>query len=67
MSDSPIASGAPFHVPPAERPRNLVDLLRRSVLRWPDHEAMRWKAAQGVASAAAGARWASWTYLQLWD
>jgi long-chain acyl-CoA synthetase len=34
-------------------------MLHRSVLRWPEAEALRWKVDRG--------RWASWTYAQLWE
>jgi len=67
VSAALIAAGAPLQVPLQERPRNLVDLLHRSVLRWPDHEALRWKVAPGGASPGSGARWSSWTYAELWD
>lgn len=59
MSSPAIAVGPPFPVAPAERPHSLVDLVHRSVSRWPEVEALRWKVD--------GARWASWTYAQLWD
>jgi long-chain acyl-CoA synthetase len=60
-----VAVGEPLRVPPAERPRNLLDLLRRSARRWPNHEALRWRRAP-ADEGAAGDEWASWTYAELW-
>ena len=67
VSAPATAVGEPFGLAPAERPRSLVDLLHRSVRRWPEHEALRWKVAQGGSAEGGGAHWASWTYAQLWD
>ena len=59
------AVGEPLRVPPAERPRNLLELLQRSARRWPNHEALRWRRAPADEGAAADG-WASWTYAELW-
>ncbi|HLE88772.1 MAG TPA: AMP-binding protein [Candidatus Limnocylindria bacterium] len=64
MSGQRAAVGQPHPVDRELRPGSLVDLLHRSVQRWPEHEALRWKVAPG--SAADGSRWASWSYAQLW-
>ena len=72
MSTPPTVSGPPLGVPPGGRPRSVPELIRRSVLEFPDHEAMRWKVSRnGAASGSSAGRlagtWASWTYTQLWD
>jgi long-chain acyl-CoA synthetase len=52
--------------------RNLVDLVHRSVERYPDNEALRWKAPKGRRAAAEGddgdqGAWISRSYRQMWD
>ena len=53
-------------MPVAERPRNLLELVKSSARRWPEHEALRWRPASGVTERVTGA-WASWTFAELWD
>jgi long-chain acyl-CoA synthetase len=53
-----IKNGDPILTPPAERARNLVDLVWRTVERHPEREAVRWK-ADGA--------WHSRTYAELGD
>ena len=52
-----MVAGEPLAVAAADRPRSVVELIRRSVERAPDKEAIRWKAGGG---------WSSWTYAELW-
>jgi long-chain acyl-CoA synthetase len=66
VSIGAIASGEPLPIPVQDRPRNLVDLVHRSVLRWPAKEALRWKVLPAGASGGS-ATWSSWTFAQLWD
>ena len=60
------AIGEALRVPPAERPRNLIELVQRSAQRWPEHEALRWRQAHGNGEDAIGG-WASWSYAELWE
>lgn len=59
----------PLTTPEAERARNVVDLIHRSVERYPGREAMRWKLpkSQRAAGAEDEAAWTSRTYRELWD
>ena len=57
----------PLTVAPEDRALNVVDLIHRSVERYPGREAMRWKLpkaqrAEGVDESA----WTSRTYRQRW-
>jgi long-chain acyl-CoA synthetase len=57
----------PLTLPPEERARNVVDLIHRSVERYPGREAMRWKLPKSQRAAADEPQWTSRTYRQLWD
>ncbi len=64
-----LAQGEPLHVPPHRDATNLIDLVHRAVERFPDREAIRWKApkskrAQGEAGDGG---WVSRTYREAWD
>lgn len=59
-------------MPDAEKARNVVELIHRSVERIPDKEALRWKPskAQREEAERQGAdspEWVSRTYAQFWD
>ena len=58
----------PLTVAPEDRALNVVDLIHRSVERYPGREAMRWKVpkSQRAEGDAEGA-WTSRTYRQLWE
>ncbi len=60
------AVGEPLNLGPEGRPRNLLELVRRSVRRYPEHEALRWRQAP-VDGRPATVAWASWTYTELWE
>jgi long-chain acyl-CoA synthetase len=67
-----VAHGEPLQVPPEREAKNLVDLVHRAVERYPDHEALRWKAPKAKRAAAAadadeGGGWISRTYRETWD
>ena len=64
-----LAQGEPLHVPPERDAANLVDLVHRAVERFPDREAMRWKAPKAKrADAGADAEgWVSRCYREMWD
>ena len=64
-----VAQGEPLQVPPEREAKNLVDLIHRAVERYPDREALRWKAPKakrGEADADDGG-WISRTYREMWD
>jgi long-chain acyl-CoA synthetase len=52
----------PLLMPEAEKARNVVELLHRSVERVPDKEALRWKLPKDQ-----GATWTSRSYGEFWD
>lgn len=52
-----MVSGEPRGLTSDLQPRSVVDLVHRSVERWPGKEAIRWKTSAG---------WSSWTYAELW-
>ncbi|MGH2394027.1 MAG: AMP-binding protein, partial [Candidatus Limnocylindria bacterium] len=52
-----VLAGEPIAVAAEQRSQSVVELVQRTVQRWPDKEAIRWKAGGG---------WSSWTYAQLW-
>ena len=64
-----LAQGEPLHVPPNREADNLIDLIHRAVERFPDREAIRWKASK--AKRTEGERdeggWVSRTYRETWD
>jgi long-chain acyl-CoA synthetase len=71
-----LSRGEPSSIPDELRADSLVDLVHRTVERYPDKEALRWKlprsqrAALEGDDAAAGtdsAAWRSMTYRELWD
>jgi long-chain acyl-CoA synthetase len=67
-----VAHGEPLQVPPERDARNLVDLVHRAVERYPDREALRWKAPKAKRAASAvdadeGGGWISRTYRETWD
>lgn len=53
-----VVAGEAIAMPVDQRPRSLVDLVHRSVVRVPDKVALRWKH---------GGEWQSWTYADLWN
>jgi long-chain acyl-CoA synthetase len=61
----------PLTIPDEFRARNLVDVVHRSVERYPEKEALRWKLprskrhAEGVAEEEA-VKWTSTTYRETW-
>ena len=58
----------PLTTPPEERARNVVDLIHRSVERYPSREALRWKLPKAQRSGGEDeSAWTSRTYRQLWD
>ena len=63
------AQGEPLHVPPEREADNLLDLIHRAVERFPDREAIRWKASKSQRAEGAGdeAGWVSRTYRETWD
>lgn len=64
-----FAQGEPLQVPPERDARNLVDLVHRAVERFPEREAIRWKASK-KARAEAGADesgWVSRSYRETWE
>ena len=64
------AHGEPLTVSPEEYADNLVHLVYRSVERYPDKEALRWKpprARRAEEGAAPREAWTSRTYRELWD
>jgi long-chain acyl-CoA synthetase len=64
-----LANGEPLRVPPQLEANNIIDLVHRTVERFPDREAMRWKAPK-KARAQAGADeggWVSRSYREMWD
>jgi long-chain acyl-CoA synthetase len=55
-------------VRPEDQARNVVDLIHRSVERYPGREAMRWKLPKSQRSEGDDASaWTSRTYRELWD
>jgi long-chain acyl-CoA synthetase len=52
----------PLLYPEADKARNVVELIHRSVDRIPDKEALRWKLPKDQGSA-----WTSRTYAEFWD
>ena len=61
-----LAQGEPLHVPPNREADNLLDLIHRAVERFPDREAIRWKASKAKRSEGEGG-WVSRTYRETWD
>src|SRR5687767_6647488 len=58
----------PLTVAPEDRALNVVDLIHRSVERYPGREAMRWKLTKSQrAEGDEEGAWTSRTYRQLWD
>ena len=57
----------PLTIPPEERAANVVDLIHRSVERYPGREAIRWKLPKAQRAEGAEAAWTSRTYRELWD
>jgi long-chain acyl-CoA synthetase len=53
-----VVRGEDLEIAAADLPASVVALVHRSVERFPDREAIRWRTAAG---------WSSWTYRQLWD
>ncbi len=64
-----LAQGEPLHVPPDREADNLIDLVHRAVERFPDREAIRWKASKSQRAEGEGdeAGWVSRTYRETWD
>jgi len=64
-----LAQGEPLQVPPHRDAANLIDLVHRAVERFPDREAIRWKAPKSKrAEGEAGeGGWVSRTYRETWD
>jgi len=64
-----LAHGEPLQVPPTREADNLVDLVHRAVERFPDREAIRWKASKTQRADGEGdeAGWVSRTYRETWD
>ena len=58
----------PLTIRPEDQARNVVDLIHRSVERYPGREAMRWKLRKSErAEGDDESAWTSRTYRQLWD
>jgi long-chain acyl-CoA synthetase len=58
----------PLTIAPEDRARNLVDLIHRSVERYPSREAMRWKLPKAMrAEGSDEPAWTSRTYREVWD
>ena len=58
----------PLVVAPADRARNMVDLIHRSVERNAGREAMRWKLPKAQrAEGSTEDAWTSRTYREMWD
>ena len=64
-----LAQGEPLHVPPEREADNLLDLVHRAVERFPDREAIRWKAPKAKRAEGEGddGGWVSRTYRETWD
>ncbi|MGZ8563392.1 MAG: AMP-dependent synthetase/ligase [Candidatus Limnocylindria bacterium] len=64
-----LAHGEPLHVPPEREADNLLDLIHRAVERFPDREAIRWKASKAKRAEGEGddGGWVSRTYRETWD
>ena len=64
-----LAQGEPLQVPPNREADNLIDLVHRAVERFPDREAIRWKASKTQRADGEGdeAGWVSRTYRETWD
>ena len=64
-----LAQGEPLQVPPNREADNLIDLVHRAVERFPDREAIRWKASKAQRADGEGdeAGWVSRTYRETWD
>jgi long-chain acyl-CoA synthetase len=64
-----LAQGEPLHVPPEREADNLLDLIHRAVARFPDREAIRWKAPKARRGEGEGDEggWVSRTYRETWD
>jgi long-chain acyl-CoA synthetase len=64
-----LAHGEPLRVRETLEAKNIIDLVHRTVERFPGREAMRWKASK-KARAEAGADEAGWvsrSYREMWD
>ncbi|HEX2222443.1 MAG TPA: long-chain fatty acid--CoA ligase, partial [Candidatus Limnocylindria bacterium] len=63
------ARGEPLVVKPEDYANSVVELIHRSVERYPDKEALRWKPPKrrGDADSAPAERWVSRTYRELWE
>lgn len=64
-----LAQGEPLHVPPTREADNLLHLIHRAVERFPDREAIRWKAPKARRGEGDGDEggWVSRTYREMWD
>jgi long-chain acyl-CoA synthetase len=68
-----ISEGEPLVIPDELHASNLVDLVHRSVERFPDKEALRWRLPKtkrqlgGAPPEEEPAEWTSTTYRQTWD
>jgi len=64
-----LAQGEPLHVPPEREADNLIDLIHRAVERFPNREAIRWKAPKANRAKGGGDEggWVSRTYRETWD
>lgn len=64
-----LAQGEPLHVPPEREADNLIDLIHRAVERFPNREAIRWKAPKANRAEGGGDEggWVSRTYRETWD
>ncbi|MGH7418641.1 MAG: AMP-binding protein, partial [Candidatus Rokuibacteriota bacterium] len=51
-------NGEPVMVEADQQPQSVVELVQRTVARFPGKEAIRWKAGGG---------WSSWTYGEFWE
>jgi hypothetical protein len=70
-----LSRGEPSSIPDELRADSLVDLVHRTVERYPDKEALRWKLPRSQRTALEGsdaeagtdsAAWRSMTYRELW-
>ncbi|HEX2765579.1 MAG TPA: long-chain fatty acid--CoA ligase [Candidatus Limnocylindria bacterium] len=63
------AKGEPLVVPPERDAKNLVDLVHRAVERFPEREAIRWKAPKKLRADAGAddAGWVSRSYREMWE
>ena len=69
MTTQMVAQGEPLQVPPERDTKNLVHLVHRAVERFPDREALRWKAPKSkrVEGDADEGGWVSRSYREMWD